>query len=807
MIDLLALMRSAFLPAARGKRASIITLLTLTVGMAVSVAVFTIVNGILLQPLPFPHAERLLLLWEQTADAPQSSVSYPNYLDWRTSATTMDEMAAFKVDRFTVRLGGRADEVDACLISSQMLPLLGAQPFLGSGFSTADDRDGGGRTVLLSWPFWNRISGGDRAIVGKGLVVDGRLFTIAGVMPPQFHVPFAPDAQIWMPFGPWIGPQRLQNRGNRAGLSVIARTRPGVDLAAVRRDADRIGGTLAAEYPAQNGGHTIAAEPLREAIVAEVRPTLLLLLAGAAAVLLIACSNAATIVLARTTARQHDLTVKLALGATPATIVAEVLAEIGVLAGIAAVLALAVSAAAVHLLQRTAYDLPRLDAITLDPAVFLFAVAAAVVAVAIAGLGPALRASRNDPAAVLKENRSGPARGSMRARASLLALQFAATTVLLVAAALVVRSFVKIRQADLGFSPDGLLTLKISLPAARYQKDEGRVRFQDELLRRLAVRRTLAAVASPLPLDGTTWTSAYVTEGKSAGAERTLNEVELASVSPAYLSMLHIRLRDGRIFTAEDRWTGRPIVVVDESFARREWPGRPAVGNRLKLSRDPGGSMPWFEVVGVVSHVRSHGMETPPRVQAYLPYWEKTSSHFTLIVPAGERDDAVAGAIAAEVRAIDADVPLFAVRRFDEYENDVLLSKRLATTILVVFGVAAVALALFGLYGLISYSLALRQRELGIRLAIGASPGRLFLLVVLQTARMAALGVGAGLLAALALTPRMQPLLFAVDPHDFLSFALVAVALLACSVLATAVPAGKTVRRTPQALLKAAAQY
>ncbi len=806
MIEPLYLLRSAVRSLRRGRRAGIITLLTLTVGMAVSVSVFTIVNGVLLRPMPFPHPERLVLLWERTADVPDGSVSYPNFLDWRASATTLESLATFKLDRFALRLRGRAEEVQGCLISSAMLPLLGTRPMLGSGFSPADDRAGGGRAVLLSWKLWNRAFGAQRDVVGKGLLVEGRLFTIAGVMPREFQVPLAPEAEIWMPFGSWIALQRLDNRGNRAGLLVIARSKPNADLAAVRRDVARLGQTLATVYPQFNVGHTIAAEELRNKVVAGVRPTLLILLAGAMAVLLIACSNAATILLVRMTSREHEFTVKLALGAKPVTIIAEVLTEVTLLACIAAATGLVAAFVATRLLQRMTPDLPRVESLSLDGTVVLFCVAATTLAVVIAGIGPAIRASRQDLTSVLKESRGGAAGGSLlRARGFLVALQFALTAALLIPAALMARSFVRIRQADLGFTRTGVLTMKIALPGERFAKRELKLAFHDELLRRLDRLSLHAAFAYPLPLEGTTWTGVYVAEGKGRGLESDLREAELYSVSPLYFDVLHIRVRHGRTFEDADRWRGNQLVVVDETFAGTVWPGQSAVGKRIKLNRDPAAPLPWVEVIGVVSHVRSQGLDTVPRVQIYFPYWDKVSTHPTLILPLRGPPADLARRVAAEVQAIDFDVPFFAVKMLSDYEDDVLLSKRLAIAILILFSAAAVSLAIFGLYGLISYSLALRRRELGIRLAIGALPHQVFLLVLRQIVRMAAVGIAAGVIIAFGVTPRMIPLLFAVDPHDVWSFAAVPALLLACAVITTIPPAYRAGHRDPQVLLKDAA--
>jgi putative ABC transport system permease protein len=803
MTEPLFLLHSAVRSLRRSRRAAIITLVTLTVGMAVSVSIFAIVNGVLLRPLPFRHPERLVLLWERTADTSDGSVSYPNFLDWQASATSLESLATFKVDRFAIRLRGRAEEVGGCLISSGMLPLLGVHPMLGDGFSPADDRSGGGRVVLLSWKLWNRSFGAQRDVVGKGLLVEGRLFTIAGVMPREFVVPLAPDAEIWMPFGSWIAPRRLDNRGNRAGLLVIGRTKPAADLSAVRRDMARVGQTLAAEYPGFNGGHTIAAEDLRTKVVAGVRPTLLVLLTGALAVLLIACSNAATILLARMTAREHEFTVKLALGATPAAIIAEVLAEVVLLASMAAAAGLIASFITTRLLQRVTPDLPRVESLSLDGTVVLFCVAATTLAVMIAGIGPGIRASRQNLTTVLKESRGGAAGGSLlRTRGLLVALQFALTVALLIPAALLAKSFLRIRQADLGFSRGDIVTMQIMLPGERFTKRELRLGFQDELLRRLSRRGIRSALVYPLPLAGSTWTGAYVAEGKGAGSERDLREAELTTVSPAYFDLLHIPVRRGRTFEEADRWRGNQLIVVDEEFARTEWPGQVAVGKRVKLSRDPGAALPWAEVVGVVPHVRSQGLDTPRRVQLYFPYWDKIPTHLTLITPFRDDPAAVARSVAAEVQALDFDVPLSAPRTLTDYENDVLLSKRLAIAILVLFSAAAVSLAVFGLYGLLSYSLALRRRELGIRLAIGALPHQIFAIVLQQMLRMAAIGVTVGGVIAFCVTPRMGPLLFAVDPHDALAFLAVPALLLACAVITTTPPAYKAGHRDPQALLK-----
>lgn len=801
MIVIPGVIRYALLSALRSRRTALTILVTLTFGISVSVTIFAIVNTVLFRPLPFAHAERLVVLWEHTHEAGDTSVAYPNFLDWQRSASTLDDMAAVKIDRVPVRLRRGAEEVTTCLISHNLLPMLGVRPMIGSGFTSADDQTAGGRRALLSWDLWQREFGGDPGAVGRGILIDGRLFRITGVMPRQFQIPLATEAEIWLPFGSWIVPQNLDDRGTHGGIDVIGRRKPGVTLSAVRADFDRVAATLAAAYPATNRGMDVLVEDLRERLVAGIRPVLLILLAGAILVLLIACSNAATILLARVTSRQHDFAVKLAIGATPLTVVLEVMVEIAALATAGAAAACLVAFAALRELQRSAPDLPRIATASLDAKVFLFATAMVVVTALVAGLPPALRVMRQPLTATLKEAPADAASGwrLTRARGLLIALQFAFTAALLIMAALLVLSFSRVRQADLGFSPGGVLTMMMPIPGNRFATREARRSFLVEFLRRLEEHGIQAAICSPMPLAGTTWTSAFTAEGSRRSGSGAATEVELFAVSPSYFKLMQIQSRAGRTFTDSDRHSGRRMVVVDELFAQSQWPGTSPIGKRLKLSPVPSDSMPWLEVIGVVRHVESQGLGTPPRVQAYVPYWNSIPRRPAVLIP---NNASLATTVTSIARRLDPEVPIAAARPLAEYQDTLLLSRRLASAVLFLFASAALALAGFGLHGLVSYTIVLRRREMGIRLSLGATPRQVWVLVANQLLRIAAAGVLFGVAVAYAVAPQLTPLLYETSPHEAGAYVTIAVMLLAFAAPIAFLPARRAANVQPLSLLK-----
>lgn len=793
-------LRTALRSTLRSRRTALTILVTLTFGISVSVTIFAVVNAILFRPLPFESAERLVVIGEYTQETGDTSVAWPNFLDWQESASTLEAMAAVKMDRFAVRLRRGADEIPTCLITHDLLPMLGVRPLMGSGFTPADDQSGAGQRALLSWGLWQREFAGDERVVGQGILIEGRPFTIAGVMPRGFQIPLATEAEIWVPFGPFIESQNLLDRGAHAGIDVLGRRKAGVALATVRADMNRIAAALAATYPDTNRGLGARVEDLRERVVAGIRPVLLILLAGAILVLLIACTNAATLLLARVTARQHDFAVKMSIGATPLAIVLEVMAEIVVLSAASAAAACLVAFAALRQLQRFAPDLPRITTASLDARVFLFATATVVVAASIAGLPSAVRVIRQPLTVTLKQiptdTGSGRRRGAP-ARGLMIGLQFAFTATLLVITVLLVLSFARVRRADLGFSPESVLAMPMPIPANRYPQRDDRLRFLDQLVARLEQHRIPAAICSPMPLTGTTWTSAFTREGALPGAATT--EVELYAVSPAFFRLMEIQLRQGRTFAESDRLVAQRMVVVDELFARSQWPNSNPIGKRIQLSSAPAASMPWLEVVGVVRHIESQGLGTPVRVQAYLPYWNNVPRRPSVIVP----NTPVLGAtVTSIVRRLDPEVPIGTARSLASYQDTLLLSRRLASVVLYLFAAASVALAGFGLYGLVSYTIALRRREIGIRLALGASPREVWTLVTRQLLQIAVAGVLIGLAAAYGFAPRLAPLLYETPPHELRAYVTIALALLAFAAPIALLPARRATIVPPQSLLK-----
>ncbi len=786
-----------------------VALLTLALGIGANSAIFSVVNGVLLRPLPYPEPDRLVILWEDytARGGPEREWhSYPNFADWRAESRSFEEMAVWQGGQpILTGSGGEPERVPGAQVTHGFFPTLGVQPALGRAFLEEEDAPGGPPVVLLSHGLWERRFGGDPAVVGRTVVVNGVEQTVIGVLPRGFRYQPLGDVDLWQP----LGLDAASSCGRACvHLRSVARLRPGVTPEAAEAELRTIAARLEAEYPQSNTGVSASVFPMRDEIVGDVRPAMLVLLGAVGFVLLIACANIASLVLARGERRRAEVAVRTALGAERGRLVRQLLTESLVLALIGGALAVGLAAAAVAAFPAFAPpDIPRLEEVGIDLAVLGFTLAVTVVAGLLFGLAPALIASRPDVASYLKEGgRSETGRaGSGRVRSGLVVGQVALSLVLLVGAGLLLRSFVELRRADLGFEPEGVLTANLFLPPSRYEAPEAVEAFYRELFDRLeglpGVRR--AAGISGLPLSGGGTDIDFYIEGRrlpSAGEEEA---IWYRIATPDYFATVGLRLLSGRPFDEDDRVDGPSVLLVNRSAAERYWPGEDPVGARLTFGDPSAEDATWREVVGVVDDVRHFGVAAGEQAAVYLPWTQIRSRGLNLVLRTSGEPERIAGAVRSELAAMDDALALTTLRPMTELVDASLAEARFFAALLALFAGVALVLAAVGIYGVLSYLVARRTHEVGIRMALGARREDVLRLMLGRGMLLAALGLGLGLLVAVWGTRVLSGLLFRVRPSDPLTFVAVAILLAAVAFVACWVPARRATRVDPLIALRA----
>ena len=784
-----------------------IAVLTLALGIGANTAIFSVVNALLLRPLPYADAERLVLLSESHASE-RHSASYPNYADWRARAQSIEGMAIGWPQNFTRTGGDRAARVPGYSVNWNFFPLLRVQPQLGRMFTEADDRYGAPRTVIVSHGFWQRQWGGELNVVGQTLRLTNETYTVIGVLPPGFEY-FEP-ADLYTPLGLALGPDSgFAGRGNSAfDFYAVARLKPGVTVAQANREMDAIGQQLAREYPKFNEGKTAQAERLQDVMSESVRHPLWMLLGAVGFILLIACINVANLMLVRAAERQKELAVRLALGAGRWRIIRQLLSESLLIAALGGAGGLLLGSWMLQgLLALAPEEIPQLSRVGLDNRVLLFTLGMAALTNLLVGLLPALQASKTDLQTALKDGgrlTSGASREGTRK--ALLIAEVSLSLVLLVGAGLLVRSMWNLLHVDPGFNGDNLLTLRLSLTGRGYDDRRKRV-FYDECLARVravpGVRS--AALTHSLPIRGSNWGGVFIAADKPVPSPANLPGSDRLRVSPSYFETMEIRLRRGRLFTAADTPDSAPVVIINETLARRVWPNENPLGKRLKFGFPEDydeESKPWREVIGVVNDVRMDGVDRVAEPQTYLPYSQLPNESLGLVVRAERHPAALASAVEQAIAAIDKDVPVFAVWTMDQLLGNSLAERRLTLVLLTSFAVLALLLSAVGIYGVISYAVRQRTHELGIRMALGAQTRDVLGLILAQGVKLTLCGIGLGLAAAFALTRWLESLLFGVRPTDALTFAIIALLLLLVALLACWIPARRATKVDPVIALR-----
>jgi putative ABC transport system permease protein len=784
-----------------------VAVLTLALGIGATTAIFSVVNAVLLRPLPYPDADRVVMVWmdNRRMGMNEDIHSWPNYADYRDQNRVLSGLAGYTPAGYNVTGGCLEGEcepqrVGAAAATANLFTVLGVGPRLGRAFTTAEETEGQDAVVVISHGLWTRQFGADPKMVGRTVRLNGRERTVIGVMPRGFAFPTA-ETDLWVPLV--IDADTRQSR-NSFFLYTVGRLRPGVTLARAQAEMSAIAKRLETEYPSlRDLGANLVALP-EQIIGKTLRTALWIMLGAVAAVLLIGCANVANLLLSRAAVREREVGVRLALGASRGRLVRQLLTESVLLAVVGGALGVGLAWAGLRVLVGLApADVPRMDEVRIDALVLAVTTAVALGTGIVFGLVPALQASRPNLAEALRDGRGGTAgRRGHRLRRLLAAGQVALVVVLLTGAGLLIRSFIQLQQVHLGFRPDHLLTMQLSLPYAKYQEPQQRITFYETLMERV---RTLpgvegAGAIGDIFLSKTPNSTNFTIEGRTPSPDQQNTEVPLDGVTPDYFRVMGIPLKSGRTFTAQDGADAPPVVIVNENMAKRFWPGEDAVGKRFKYG--DGSQAPWMTIVGVVGDMRRTGYDAPVRYETFLPYPQRATTRMTVVVRTRGAPLAAAPAVRAAVRGIDADLPLYEIKSMDELLSAMIAQRRFSMALLGTFAALALLLGVVGVYGVTSYLVAQRTREVGLRLALGAQPRALVGMVVRQGMGVALAGIVVGLAGALALTRLMAGLLYEVSPRDLGTLLGVTAVLALATLLANYVPARRAARVDPLVALR-----
>jgi len=782
---------------------TLIILTTLALGIGASTAIFSMVNGILLQPLPLPDPDRLVYANEVNGKGVVISLAWPNYVDWRARAQSFQSLANSRDEPYTLTGVDRAQRLRGRRVTGNFFQTLGVSPVLGRGFTEEDDRPNTPPAVVISEPFWRTQLGADPAIIGRTLQLNDAAHTVVGVLPRDFQ--FVRPYDVFVSMGPMAGERNLLDRGNHTGFYALGRLKPGVSVEAAGAELRSIAASLEREYPNTNTGVSVRAERLADRLVTDIRLTLLVLFGAVGFLLLIACVNVANLLVARGAARQHELAVRAALGGSRRRLVSQMLVESTLVSIAGGALGVGAGAWLLRALVAVAPEgTPRIADVRLDAAALAFAFAAAAICGLVFGALPAFQASGDAGQQVLVRGRAaGFASRSHRLRRGLMVVETALALVLLTGAGLMMRTLHELTQVETGFRSDHLVTTRFSLAGEQWTRPK-RVAFYNELQSRLRAVPGIsdAAFTYSLPIDGSNWNSIFIVGDKPVPPRSQLPSAAFTPVSAGFFETMGMRLIRGRFFDGTDSATAPKVTVINESLAKRLWPGEDAVGKRLKQGW-PETPNEWREVVGVVADVKLNGVAAETPMQAYLPLPQEPPESMA-IVARTQGDPAAAGpAIEAAMQQLNKDLPLFQIRTMDDVLGTSLARQRMSMLVFVIFALVALTLASIGLYGVVAHGVTERMHEIGVRIALGAEQWHVVGMIVRQGLSMALVGTAIGVAGAIALSRWIQSLLFGVTATDPATLAAVVTVLLAVAVVACSVPAWRATRVDPTSALRA----
>src|SRR5262245_3723116 len=779
---------------------TLIAVVTLSLGIGANTAIFTVVNAALLRGLPYRSPERLVHLFETTPQKAyaQREFSYPDYQDYQRSQA-FEGLAAYSGGGGILTGRGEPQRVFAPAASANFFSVLGVEPFLGRTFREGEDKPGAERVTVLTYGMWRRIFGGDPGIIGQTLTVSNNQYTAVGVLPPSFQFALR-QADLWLPYQPT--PNQLSRRFMH-GTNLIGRLRPGVSLEQAHAETSAITQRIAEEHKESHAGTNLLLTPLQEQVTGSVKPVLLALLAAVGFVLLMVCANVASLLLARSLARQKEIALRAALGATRGRVIRQLLTEAALLSSLGGlggliVAQLGLDALVAALPQNQLAAMPFFETLRLDPGILLFALALALLTGLVFGLAPALQASRLDLQAALKEGgRTSGGGARQRLRSAMVGVEIALAVVLLVGAGLMMKSLLRLMQANLGFDPTNVLTMTVVLPTSKYTDPNRMVAYYQQLQERIAALPGVAGAGavSQLPLQPGN-TTRFIVEGEPTPPPGQEIEANIRVASASYFQALGIPLAQGRNFAESDKADATQVVVINQSLSEKLFGGRSAAGRRLLFPSFPNQSV---EIVGVVGDVRTTGLDQAARPVLYYPFTQNASIATNLVVRAKTDAAALANAARNECRALEPDVAIFNVQTMETLitQTPAAFMRRAPAWLIGIFAGVALLLAALGVYGVVSYSVSQQTREIGVRLALGAQGADILKLVLRQGLSLAGAGVASGTVAALALTRWLGSLLYEVSAYDPSTYALVIIALTLVALLACYIPARRATKVDP----------
>ncbi len=787
---------------------TLIAVLTLALGIGANTAIFSVIYAVLLQPLPYPDPDRLTIITETDANQPQISVSFPDYVDWRRDNTVFEQLAISRRESFNLSgLEGRAPEqISGAIVTANFFKVIGLTPQLGRVFTEEEDRVGGPFVAVISDRLWQRLFARDPNVLGRAVNFGNQPYTVIGVMPPQMFSPRT--AEVWFPLMRRTDDQMWQTRDNHPGLFGWGRLKPGVSIDKALAEMKQIAARLSKQYPDSNAAVSVTVTPLLENQVGDYRASLNLLLGAVVLVLLIACANLANLLAARGAARAREFAVRAAVGASRWQIIRQLLIESFVLAVVGGLLGLCLAAWGRDVLVALSPPgVPRFQNLSLNGWVLAFSLGLSFVTSVLFGLWPAWHTSRADIQLALKSGGHGSsdAPGARRSRDLLVIAEVALTLVLLSAAGLVLKSFANARALGLGFDPHLLLSARVDLPEPSYSDPKKLMNFSTALMEKLSAQPGVqnAAIASNPPLM-TGWQTSFVPEGATEPEPGKSPSVEMDVVTAGYFQTMHTPLLRGRPFEARDTKDMPPVIIIDQLLADRYFAGQEAVGKRLRMYTGEKGAREYRTIVGVVPHLKVYGFEeTTVLPQAYLPITQQPQTGLVVLLRTTLSPKSLEKPVREIVASLDPAQPAFEFKTMQERVEETWATPRLMSFLLVCFAVLALTLAIVGLYGVMAFNGLRRMREIGVRLALGAMPAQIRMMMLGQGMRLLGCGLLLGFAGAFALSRVIRSLLFGVSVNDPLIYGAVSLVLGCAALFACWIPARRASRINPMITLRA----
>ena len=800
MGTLLGDFRYALRSLARQPTFAAVAILTLVLGIGLNTAIFSVIKAVLLNQLPYQDPSRLVVLWEQSPTGTTDLVAPLTFLDWQEQSKAVPSMAAFRNLRYAFAGNGEPLDVPSVKATAGLFAMLRVNAMLGRTFLPEEGTPGADRVAVLSRPFWERHFGGSPGVLGRTIQLDAQPYTVIGVMPAEFDFPPSAHVDVWTPLS--FDPNDAHGRSRKArSLNVVGRLADGVEQEQAQREMTVIAGRLATTYPDSNTGWGARVISAQDQLVTTVRPALLLISAAVGFLLLIVCANVANLILARLSSRRGEIAVRAALGAGRLQLVRQVLAESFVLSGIGGALGLLVAWAGVRLVRALPEgSLPRMQEVHLDAGVLLFAFATSVGVALLFGVIPAVQASRTGLRDTMNAFSGTTRHSGGRLLSALVVIEVALALILLVGAGLMTRSFAELMRVSPGFEPDNLLAVQIYLPQSKYRTGIDRTRFYMDTIRRVGaipgVHSAAGVSALPMYPVGIDYALPFTIEGHAAPTNGEEPRADIRTATPGYFETMKIALLRGRLIDERDRQGAPGTIVINETMARRYFAGENPIG---RVVRNPHGN---GEVVGVVGDVKHYGLDSEPRAELFMPAWQQPLNGMALIVRTASDPKGFVESIRREVLAVDAEQPIFDVSAMVDVVSRSVFLPRVSMLLLIAFAISALLLAVVGIYGVVSYTVTQRTRELGVRMALGADAASTLRLVLGKSMLLVGGGTVCGLVASMAVTRAMAGLLYGVSPLDPVVFVGVSLTLATAGFVASLIPARRATRVDPIVALR-----